>query len=173
MTDRENMETLFATMEQWYPMPAPTEKRGHKCCGVYVRRAVIVVNLISIWLSLDILMAGPYEDDSGGLAWIASWFQLSLCGMGLYGAVTVKEGFVTAAFVAYIVMFFVDAVIFCMEVALLYYFFMALLNAFFAYPHYFLIKEIQAGIMTEESYPNEKPLCSIGDNDLGVPHTQS
>jgi hypothetical protein len=101
MTNRENMETLFATLEQWYPMPAPTVKRGHKCCGVYVRRAVIVVNLISIWLSIDILMAGPYEDDSGGLALIASWFQLvklSICGMGLYGAVTVKEGFVTAAF---------------------------------------------------------------------------
>jgi hypothetical protein len=70
-------------------------------------------------------------------------------------------------------MFFVDAVMFCMEVALHYFFFMALLNAFFAYPHYFLIKEIQAGIMTEESYPNEKPLCLIADNDLGVPHTQS
>jgi hypothetical protein len=35
----------------------------------------------------------------------------------------------------------------------------ALLYVLFACPHFFLIKEIEEGIMTEQNYPNEKYSC--------------
>lgn len=35
----------------------------------------------------------------------------------------------------------------------------AIISLLFAYPHFYLMREIQQGIMTEENYPNEEHSC--------------
>jgi hypothetical protein len=174
MTEAEKVDTVYATLEQGHAMPAPNMKRGHKCCGgcCDVRRAVIVVNCISIGilvlgmltiLTVSLVDPNSFTDDSvkatfdqfdaksAGIACAIMLVQMLFYAMGVYGAIKFNEGFVIAALVAYIVIFVVDAI--ALNIGGI------LLNGFFAYPHFYFIKEMRDGIMTEENYPNEKQSC--------------
>lgn len=160
---------LFRNDSAGASLLSPGAKRGHKCCGgcCDVRRAVIVVNLVNIGILMTILilflsaifviLSIPYDDDqtsaSRDALYINSTFwvvtvTLVLCilvsAIGVVGAVKLNKWMVGGMAIAYcagVVMGIVfkqpKVVIYC---------------AFFAYPHFFLVKEIQQGIMTKHNY---------------------
>ena len=153
----------------------PGQKQGHKCCGgcCDVRRAVIVVNLVSIGLLLFGLVgmivvkknvsAMEFTDDATKtameefaalpLAPLIAGFVVPIVmdAVGLAGAIIYNKWMVGVAGVFYCVLIVFDLL--QLNVPGVIY------NAFFAYPHFFLIKEINMGIMTKENYPNEKFSC--------------
>jgi hypothetical protein len=70
----------------------------------------------------------------------------------LYGSIKFKKTFVM-----------VGLVWFCLEAILSLVLFLDFIGAAialsFAYPHFFLFREMRNGIMTPQSYPNEKSCC--------------
>jgi hypothetical protein len=155
-------------------MPTLGIKRGHKCCGgcCDVRRAVIIVNLVSIGLAVVGLMGiaaltqmdeNMFDDDevktaltgldgtSMGVASAIIIFRMMFNCLGIYGAIQYRQYYVIAALVAYVVAAFVS--LWNLEIV------GAVVSLLFAYPHIFLIKEIRNGIMSEETYPVEKQSC--------------
>ena len=150
-------------------------KQGHKCCGgcCDMRRAVIIVNIINCTFLLLAIMslaaikgADPdnYTDDevskaladvdgeSVGAVIAISVIKLAINALGIYGALQYN-----------IIMVGLSCAVYCID------FFFALLAVnifgllyagFFAYPHFFYIKEVKAGTMTPENYPiNERQSC--------------
>lgn len=152
-------------------------KQGHRCCGgcCDVRRATIVVDIIHaclIGMSLMSVLAAHnlassnavvYDDDTMAaaldefknqpmgvfLASTAIQVVAALCGIA--GAVKFNVPLVGVAAASYVVQIIL-ALIRLDVIGLIY-------PGFFLYPHVFLIKEMRAGIMTPENYPNEKHSC--------------
>jgi hypothetical protein len=77
--------------------------------------------------------------------------QIVICLIGITGAFLYSKCMVGVAAAFYCVQVFIYAALFnplgVMTMAL------------FAYPHFFLIKEIDQGIMTKQNYPNERMSC--------------
>jgi hypothetical protein len=153
------------------------EREGHSCCGgcCDMRRAVIIVNgaMILFLILGEFFMAAAYDiaydtdnitDDEDAMAnakamqkvhfgWIIFFhvIQIICYGTGLWGALKFDRKLVMVALVCYLLSFVFNLVTFQIVAVLL--------NGFFAYPHYFLQKEIEANIMTPDNYPNEVQSC--------------
>ena len=157
---------------------AKLPKQGHKCCGgcCDMRRGVIIVDIINVvLLTLGLFgvlatrnLSGQaeelYDDDEvqATLAEFATSFPLGafiaiqaikiVCSAsGVVGALRYNIYFTGVAAAAY-----------CFDAL------MALIGlnlggvvyaVFFAYPHFFFIKEVRAGIMSKENYHNEEMSC--------------
>ena len=151
------------------------EKQGHKCCGSCcdVRRAVIVVNIVNIVNMLWVIFAMivfqktastmTYDDDTQQAAidvvanmplglMIAIWLVSAVfSAVGIAGALLYNKWLVGVSGVFFCLSMIPD--IMALNIPGIVY------KGFFAYPHYFLVKEINQGIMTKENYPNEKMSC--------------
>jgi hypothetical protein len=152
-------------------------KQGHAFCGgcCDVRRAVIIVNIVSIaFASLGLVTVGglmavsssaSYDDDEvqeamssfneGNLA-MGVFFALAAIrivanALGIYGAVTYNIWMVGISLAAYCIDFAMGVV--SVNIVGL------VTNALFAYPHFFFIKEVRSGLMSEANYVNEKQSC--------------
>jgi hypothetical protein len=150
-------------------IPAFGRKQGHSCCGgcCDMRRAVIVVNMISIamyTINIFVISAvGKVEFDDDVMkeaivefppvGWmVAIMFAEILCyAIGIWGAVSFSLWQVYVALGMYMITIIFNMIVFN---------FIALLMAgFFAYPHVYLIQEIKKGIMTKENYYSEEQSC--------------
>jgi hypothetical protein len=149
----------------------PGVKQGHKFCGRFcdMRKAVIVVNSISIGLSVIGLIGlivlsnvdpANYDDDeirvalnglhAGklGAASAILLIQVMIRGMGIYGALKYNKYMVAGCLLVYIfeiftALWFLDWLDF-------------LIAALFAYPHIFFIIEVHEGILSESTYDVEE-----------------
>jgi hypothetical protein len=154
-----------------------TGKQGHSCCGSCcdVRRAVIIVNIITItFASLGIVTMGglmaassaSYDDDevqeamsafnegvnlSMGIAIAFAAIKIIANSLGIYGAVKYNIWMVGVSLSVHCVDFVMG--VFALNAAGL------VMGALFAYPHFFFIKEVRSGIMSEATYVNEKQSC--------------
>jgi hypothetical protein len=152
-------------------------KRGHLCCGgcCDMRRAVVVVNIVQAALLLLGIMGAisfakssaegsdeidddefkaAYEEFSrlpvGGFIAIQS-LKIICCILGIFGALHYNlymTGIAAAAFCFDFVRAMVGFNIFGL-----------IFSGFFAYPHFFFIKEVREGIMSKENYNNERMSC--------------
>jgi len=150
-----------------------------------MRRAVIIVNIISvafgvltipfISLGYSVLNASSdfseavtdaldddeakqnFADAEGAVGASLSFLifltiaQLVCHSCGIYGAISYNIWLVGVSLVAYSLAF-IYYLIHGIILALL-------LPGFFAYPHFFFIKEVKEGIMSEENYELEKQSC--------------
>jgi hypothetical protein len=158
MTEPEKEEVDYAKLEQGHPAPAPNTKTKCKCCDS--RRAVAVLNLGMIICNVfgligvlqrgnvSVMSTNNLEGVSTGIVGAVLLVQMIFYGMGVYGALKFNQGFVAAALFAYIVMFLFNAV--TLDIGGI------LVNAFYACPHFFLIKGIRDGTVTKDNYPDEK-----------------
>jgi len=153
-------------------------QQGHKCCGgcCDMRRAVIIVNLVNVvLLTLGLLSAlatrklanngyAPDTDDDEFAAALEEFknlpwptlialqtLKIVLSIVGIAGAFKFNHILVALSMASYVF----DAIMALIgfNVAGLLY------AASFAYPHGFFIKEVRAGTMTKENYPNEESSC--------------
>lgn len=157
-------------------------KRGHKCCGYCcdARRAVIIVNIFSIIIlvlivsvihaSVNQIKDNPDEYDNDDkqkdqlennnwavLYGIRFAFLVIFMG-GIVGAIRYNIYMIGLTGLLYILIFIVE--IFLVLAASLAAMLMALVAAFFLYPHVVLVQEIRTGIMTPDSYRvREKYSC--------------
>jgi hypothetical protein len=124
-------------------------KQGHKCCGCCcdVRRATIVVNVVSLCLNLFALVT-YYNPNSTIYAFTFAHMIWAM--MGIDGAVTYNSCLVGASFTIYI---FDAAGALVVAPALV------LVPLFFAYLHICLLVEMHEGIMSEETYAIEEHCC--------------
>jgi hypothetical protein len=175
MAEPEKIDTAFVTFEQGHPALSSRVKQGHKCCGgcCDVRRAVIIVNLISVFsvvfglaLFASALVRSDFEEKMNGqtVGMVIAILEMVFYGMGVYGAISYNQWLVASALALYsaLVVYSIASVVNSVLMAdefWYFYFFGVLRNALFAYPHWFLIQEIRSGIMTVENYPNEKHSC--------------
>jgi hypothetical protein len=167
-------------------MMGTTGKQGHVffgcCCDV--RRAVIIVNIISIvFVSFGLLVMGAYKFscdvtkagsadtyDNDGEEWEAItrafngaslsmgdaiiWaaIRISAYVLGITGAVWFNDWMMIDTLVVYCFDFVMAAV--AVNVTRL------VMAALFAYPHFFFIKEVRSGIMSQSNYrKNERLSC--------------
>jgi hypothetical protein len=151
-------------------------KQGHSCCGgcCDMRRAVILCNMISILFAflslagLEVLKAaikagGEMDDDVTkqasaamkdfpiGVMILFMVVQCACYSMGVLGAISFTQWQVIVALVCHAILAGINLVSFNIPGILM--------AGFFAYPHVFFIKELRAGIMTPENYPNEVQSC--------------
>jgi hypothetical protein len=140
-------------------------KQGHQCCGGVcdVRRAVIVVNLINATLITIAMISISFtkymynENYHGyyginGIERTLSVLRIMTSVVGILGALYYKIYLVGFAGTMYAV----DSILALLGFNLFPHLIISLL---FAYPHYFLMKEMNNGIMTEENYHNEEHSC--------------
>lgn len=150
---------------------AVKNKQGHSCCGgcCDVRRAVIVVDLVMIGLLLfDIIgivsilhhQTQPLEDDEleqaaqsihGGFGIFMFLVEIGLLCVAIWGAITFSAQKVSVGLAVYGIGCIMSLVRFNLPAVLV--------TGLFAYPHYFLYQEINAGIMSQENYYNEEQSC--------------
>jgi hypothetical protein len=154
-----------------------TVRRSHTCCGCCcdTRRAVIVVNIVTICLAaLSILMIKTFtsekflaslDDDANREAWAsiegeAVGFNIVLgllamaCSISaIYGAIKFNRIFVLIG----AIWFGLDAIhsIIFKDIGGF------LMSAFFCYPHVVFYREISDGIMTPGNYPKEEKCCCV------------
>jgi hypothetical protein len=158
------------------PVHTGTTKQGHKCCGgcCDVRRAVIIINLVTIAMTILALMGSlslrqmdsgeVYPDDDVNQANIAELtnaplgvmiahvvIKIILSTLGVLGAMKFNMYMVGLAAASY----FFDMVLGFIGLSVI----VVVTQALFLYPHFFLIKEIREGIMSKENYPVEKQSC--------------
>jgi hypothetical protein len=164
-------DASFSPMEA-NPVLERRSQRGHRCCGgcCDMRRAVIVVNVVSICVcSLALIeviffkstvvasLMPNLEQLNDKILWTTGavvFVEMVLYGAGVYGACKYNQCLVGVAMMTYFAKIIVHLSYF--------WFYMTpviLLNALFAYPHYFLIKQIRSGILSEDNYPSEKYSC--------------
>ena len=163
------------------PVTDGKRRQGHHCCGgcCDMRRAVIVVNLVNLalvifglfgTLSYRNVASNPsaYYDDDKSISAFDNYKVLPLnriIAMAVIRIVASALG-VFGGFNFNVYTTGMAAAVYCVDtlMALLFsygpfsIYFLAY-NALFAYPHFFFIKELRAGIMTKENYPNEKHSC--------------
>jgi hypothetical protein len=149
-------------------IPATREKRGHSCCGVCcdVRRASIIVDAITlVALSFNIvalfaMTSIDVDDDhvqealsSLSTPILAAVFivEVILLGFSIYGAVNFSANLVLVGFVLYCLGVLTSLVPFNVVGVIV--------NALFAYPHWYLYKEIKSGTMSPSNYYNEEQSC--------------
>jgi hypothetical protein len=155
-----------------------SQKQGHKCCGgcCDMRRAVIIVNIVSMIFSLlgvafmglgfELLKTASdaLDDDqvkqSGGDAMqnlpmgaIVAGMLISLASyvLGIMGAISFTPWQVMVATACYGIHFVFQV----MTVNIM----GMIFTGFFAYPHVFFILEMKNNIMTPENYHNEVQSC--------------
>mmetsp|Transcript_5557 Transcript_5557/g.16483 ORF Transcript_5557/g.16483 Transcript_5557/m.16483 type:complete len:187 (-) Transcript_5557:369-929(-) len=153
-------------------------KQGHICCGgcCDVRRAVIIVDIImiifltfitiTILLGYELVELAAREDDASEdtietanqlkhahIGWIILYHLLQIVGyaFAIQGAVKFNRKLVLAGFVVYCASFTMNLLVFDLVGMLL--------TGFFAYPHFYLAKEIEENVMTPENYANELHSC--------------
>jgi hypothetical protein len=153
-------------------------KKGHICCGYCcdVRRAVIILNLLNILLSvlwLALFTAGydiiensalnPDADDAikeeaallktlpMGLLIFLGLLQICCYAVGIMGAIHFDRRMLKVAIGWYAMSLFANLVQFQVL--------SAIATLLFIYPLYYLDKEIKENIMTPENYPNEVQSC--------------
>ena len=162
---------------QGVPVQTSHEKQGHKCCGgcCDMRRAVIIVNIINAFvLILGIASffgtralannASEIYDDDGVIAAFEGFSSLPL---GAFLAIQVTRIVCSLAGIVggmkyNVILTGVAALMYCVDAVMSLVVFNIgglVYSLFFAYPHFFFIKEVRAGIMSEENYPNEKMSC--------------
>lgn len=162
-----------------YILSSATKKRGHKFFGCWcdMRRAVIIVNVLSICiasseLSWAILIAKPrlysttyYDDDTkeneykyypeehnpGLVAVLSVVLFANLCGIS--GALSYNAWLVGLSLTAHATRFLFDIVEYNR------YSYLMLLSVLFVYPHVPFIMELKKGTMSEENYSNEEYSC--------------
>lgn len=115
------------------------------------RRAVIVVNILSIVFAIRCLFtSSPCFTDRILAALII--VGLICNSLALIGSVRFNKTFVMVG----LVWFCIDAVL-CL---VMFFDFIGAADALVcAYPHFFLLKEMSIGVLTEQPYPNEKLDC--------------
>jgi uncharacterized membrane protein len=151
-------------------------KQGHAFCGgcCDVRRAVIIVNIINVvFASLGLVTMGGlmvatsqnYDDDEVqaamttfneanlSMAVLITLIAVKLVanGLGIYGAATYNIWMVGISLVVYCIDF-VMGLVAANVIGLV-------IACVFDYPHFFFIKEVRSGIMSEANYVNEKQSC--------------
>lgn len=151
-------------------------KKGHQCCGgcCDMRRAVVIVNAVNLVVVISAMVSflvtrnasqnyNNYTDDSVrtamqqfsaqpiGLFIAIQSFQIVCSILGIVGALKYNIYLTGIAASAFCFQFVMAIVGFNIE-GLLY-------AGFFAYPHYFFIKEVREGTMSQENYPNEEMSC--------------
>eukprot|EP00339_Tiarina_fusa_P019986 CAMPEP_0117028252 /NCGR_PEP_ID=MMETSP0472-20121206/20559_1 /TAXON_ID=693140 ORGANISM="Tiarina fusus, Strain LIS" /NCGR_SAMPLE_ID=MMETSP0472 /ASSEMBLY_ACC=CAM_ASM_000603 /LENGTH=177 /DNA_ID=CAMNT_0004735689 /DNA_START=50 /DNA_END=583 /DNA_ORIENTATION=+ len=152
-------------------------KEGHKCCGCCcdTRRAVITVNAIMctmillgtifLFAGIELMEAAAADADDDevkeageqlqqiplGLLVVVNLVLVALFAAGIKGAVDYNPRLVKCAAFAYVGKFILD--LFGGNIAA------AVTDAFFAYPHFFFLKEMSENVMTPENYPNEAHCC--------------
>jgi hypothetical protein len=157
--------------------PTGKLKQGHRCCGgcCDVRRAVIIVNIVGLatnGLMLIFFLAGAsflnqmasaLDDDQAvsdahstldfGAVGIVTYsiVHMAAQGIGIYGAIHYNQLMVGLCFVFYVISFIVSGV----QVSIV----GLVINGFFGYPHFYFLKEVRSGILSEETYPTEKQSC--------------
>eukprot|EP00542_Grammatophora_oceanica_P017314 CAMPEP_0194048406 /NCGR_PEP_ID=MMETSP0009_2-20130614/27196_1 /TAXON_ID=210454 /ORGANISM="Grammatophora oceanica, Strain CCMP 410" /LENGTH=172 /DNA_ID=CAMNT_0038694259 /DNA_START=51 /DNA_END=569 /DNA_ORIENTATION=- len=164
-----------------YGLVSPSAyKQGHKCCGgcCDVRRASIIVNIVNIIISLlfmlefifiDKIVAKDEEvinDEEQlnnlhtaaaiikkleGLLVFFLMIKIACSAVGIHGAYTFSVPKVGVALGCYTVFLIFDVLTLS--------FGGILMDAFFAYPHIYLIMEMNEGIMSPENYINEEQSC--------------
>jgi hypothetical protein len=115
------------------------------------------MTLLLILQAIFVLQFAPYDDDEAMTSMNALIFTstfwivmvtLLLClaasTIGVFGAITFNKWMVGVTAAAYCVGV-VMGLVFMQRNVVIY-------SAFFAYPHFFLVKEIQQGIMTKQNY---------------------
>jgi hypothetical protein len=149
---------------------AVKNKQGHSCCGgcCDVRRAVIVMDLVMIaFLLIDVfgialfsVRQEPLEDDElqaalekthGGVEIFLFVLEIILLTVTIWGAVTFSAPKVALGFAVFGIGCVMSLIEFNLPAVVT--------SGLFAYPHYFLYREITTGIMSEENYYNEEQSC--------------
>ena len=143
-------------------------KRGHSCCGgcCDVRRAVVVVNCVMISLlymeifSLSLVSHTHFDDDeleeeiesypTRALTAVV-WIEIAVYCIGIWGALAFSTWQLYTALALYSFSFLTNLWVFNVPGMLI--------TGFFAYPHVFLVKEINEGIMSDANYYNEEQSC--------------
>jgi len=92
-----------------------------------------------------------FLDRIEGFVYVVVSLKIICSCIGIYGAFYYKTTAVLISFGCYAVSFFIDMV--GLNIGGM------LLEGLFGYPHYYLFKEIKAGIMSKENYINEKHSC--------------
>jgi hypothetical protein len=151
-------------------------KQGHSCCGgcCDMRRAVIICNMIMILFAffglagLELVKTQIKAEEEMGddaaketsaamkdfpLGWLIFWMfvQCACYCLGVLGAISFTQWQVMVALACYAIAFCINLATFSIGGIVM--------SGFFAYPHVFFIKELKAGIMTPENYPNEVQSC--------------
>jgi hypothetical protein len=150
-------------------IPSVGQKQGHSCCGgcCDMRRAVIVVNIISIAMyainifAISVVNRVNFDDDVMEDAMVefpaVGWMTAIMCAeilcyaIGIWGAVSFSLWQVYVALGMYMITIIFNLVVLN--------FIALLLAGFFAYPHVYLVQEIQKGIMTKDNYYSEEQSC--------------
>ena len=155
----------------------PTKHQSHHFLGFLcdMRRAVIAVNIISIFLALieiGLLAAAfaMYDQvlaDEGLEDWIghdvtkailgfllgSAMLSIMLFSMGIHGALKFRSCPVIAALVYHAGSAFLHAIALN--------FFSVLISGLFIYPHVIFVLEMRNGVMTPETYKNHKHGCCV------------
>mmetsp|Transcript_29729 Transcript_29729/g.71986 ORF Transcript_29729/g.71986 Transcript_29729/m.71986 type:complete len:179 (-) Transcript_29729:108-644(-) len=135
-------------------------RQSHTCCGVCcdTRTAVLIVNIISIGFGLLGLItlsphfAEPDVVEKFGLIVTALVVGIICNSLALYGSLKFNKTFVMVGLVWFCIESILSLVLFLDFIG-------AAVGLAFAYPHFFLFKEIRNGVMTTQTYPNEKSCC--------------
>lgn len=153
------------------PLIVVKNKQGHSCFGgcCDVRRAVIAVDLVMIAsLLIDIFgilffsssKVQPLDDDElqaamehlhGGFAIFLLVLEIVLLSMAIWGALIFSARMVALGMAVFAIACVMSMMQFNLPAVVL--------SGLFAYPHYFLYQEINAGIMSQENYYNEEQSC--------------
>ena len=126
------------------------------CCDT--RTAVIVVNIISLGfgmlglITLSPHFAEPDVVERFGLILSALVVGIICNSLALMGSIKFYKTFVMVGLVWYCIESILSLVLFLDFIG-------AAVGLAFAYPHFFLFKEIRSGIMSKQTYPNEKSCC--------------
>jgi hypothetical protein len=154
-------------------VPKGSGRRGQLflgCCDM--RRAVLIVNFVYIAYVFTVLgifcissdhVAENWEDDTVIKEWnkysdiiigaviVLNTVAVAFAAMGLFGALRYSKCLVMTAAIWY-------CIVGCLSLLGLD-FWVFLMSALFAYPHFVFAQELKQGIMTEENYPNEVQSC--------------
>jgi hypothetical protein len=127
-------------------------KRGHLCCGgcCDMRRAVIVVNILEAGLLLLGIMGTIGSAESSAQIAIQC-LKITCCILGIFGALHFNP-YMTGIAAASFCFDFVRALVGNSLIGVTF-------SGYFAYPHFFFIKEVREGIMSKENYNNERMSC--------------
>lgn len=176
-TDRETGNVSQETYKnEDYIQHERQAPKGHTCCGCCcdTRRAVIVINIISMsfaflaLLSLTLLttnadFASQLDDDevqvfmdemdgtSIGLSIGVVVLGILCNACGIFGAYKFHRISIIVASIWFVVEMIRACVYFDM--------FGIVMAGFFLYPHIVFYQELSSGLMTQESYPNERQCC--------------
>mmetsp|Transcript_4345 Transcript_4345/g.6617 ORF Transcript_4345/g.6617 Transcript_4345/m.6617 type:complete len:173 (-) Transcript_4345:162-680(-) len=165
--------TYSPALQIGVPFGVRSSKEGHSCCGgcCDMRRATIIVNIITIILSMIVivfvierivLLDRLYYDNTAKMFEVVKGISnpvlifilcaYSVClAIGISGAISYNKNFVVVSLIAY-----------CVKCGIAAYMndpMVVITQALFAYPNAVLVKEIKDGIMTPHNYENEKQSC--------------